>query len=106
MKATLSLVCSLTTFLLLTQASLMAHPGHPHPEWDEVDEFAAENFKTSVVHHVTSPDHLFSILAMLMMIAFPVMLVIMLRKFMGRTSGASLALAKVNSEKQSPSRQG
>lgn len=43
--------------------TLSAHPGHYHPEGDQVDEFDAESFFSAVAHPFTGLDHLVAALA-------------------------------------------
>lgn len=43
--------------------SLSAHPGHYHPEADQVDEFDTESFFSAVAHPFTGLDHLVAALA-------------------------------------------
>lgn len=43
--------------------SLSAHPGHYHPEGDQVDEFDAESFFSAVAHPFTGLDHMVAALA-------------------------------------------
>lgn len=74
----------LKTTLPLTALSLAstlhAHPGHYHPEGDQVDEFDAESFFSAVVHPFTGLDHLVAALA-----------VGMLMYSLGRRMGLALA---------------
>jgi len=50
--------------LLLAPATTMAHPGHYHPEQEDVDEFATESFMAAVTHPFTGLDHLVTALAL------------------------------------------
>ena len=49
--------------LVMLPATVMAHPGHYHPEHEEVDEFTTESFLSAVTHPFTGLDHLVTAMA-------------------------------------------
>ncbi|HSJ00902.1 MAG TPA: HupE/UreJ family protein [Verrucomicrobium sp.] len=54
---------SLPLAALTFAQTLSAHPGHYHPEGDQVDEFDVESFFSAVAHPFTGLDHMVAAVA-------------------------------------------